>query len=81
MINQNEEQQNASDIEARRKDNEKESEEARRLAHEQQQRDIASGQKPVATSIADSIKSKLSREEFSVFTDENGNQISPDRSS
>ena len=53
------------------------SEEARRLAFEQQERDRLAGQKPVLSSVADSIKGKLEREDFKVAVDENGNQVPP----
>lgn len=46
------------------KDNEKASMEAREQAAEQIQRDRESGQKPIITSVADSIKEKLQNEEF-----------------
>lgn len=79
MDNQNEQQTNAADIESKRKENERETEEAHRLAAEQQQRDIAAGQKPVVNAVADILKSKLERNEFSVYTDENGNVVPPAR--
>ncbi len=44
-------------------ENAKASSEAQRLAYEQQQRDIANGQRPVTAEVADSIGQKL-REKF-----------------
>jgi len=58
-------------------ENRKATEEAYLLAREQEERDRLAGKKPVLSSVADSIKGKLEREEFSVAVDENGNPVSP----
>ena len=57
-------------------ENRKATDEAHRLAREQEERDQLGGKKPILSSIADSIKSKLERDEFSVALDEQGNQVS-----
>ena len=74
MTNQNEPQKTKEQI---AEENRKASEEAHRLAFEQEERDRLAGKKPIISSVADSIKGKLEREEFSVAVDENGNPISP----
>jgi len=58
-------------------ENRKATEEAYLLAREQEERDRLAGKKPVLSSVADSIKGKLEREEFSVAVDENGNPVPP----
>lgn len=51
--------------EERAEENRKASAEAMRLATEQQQRDIESGQKPVASEVAEGLKKRLEQEDFS----------------
>lgn len=58
-------------------ENKKATEEAHQLAKEQQERDRINGVKPVVESVADSIKSKLEREEFVIAVDDDGNQVNP----
>lgn len=60
------------------KENEEASKEAVRLAREQADRD-AINQKPVITSIADSIKGKLERDEFMVNVDDETGEHIPAR--
>lgn len=80
MSNQNDGQNlSEEEIKERREENARATEEAHKLARERQQQDIESGVKPTASTVAESIKAKLQREEFSVFTDENGNQVPPAR--
>ena len=74
MANQNEPQKTKEQI---AEENRKASEEAYILAREQEERDRLAGKKPILSSVADSIKGKLEREEFSVAVDENGNPVSP----
>ena len=74
MTNQNEPQKTKEQI---TEENRRASEEAYRLAFEQEERDRLAGKKPILSSVADSIKGKLEREEFSVAVDENGNPVSP----
>ena len=74
MTNQNEPQKTKEQI---AEENRKASEEAHRLAFEQEERDHLAGKKPIISSVADSIKGKLEREEFKVALDENGNQVPP----
>ena len=74
MTNQNEPQKTKEQI---AEENRKASEEAYILAREQEERDRLAGKKPILSSVADSIKGKLEREEFSVAVDENGNPVSP----
>jgi len=74
MTNQNEPQKTKEQI---AEENRKASEEAYLLAREQEERDRLAGKKPILSSVADSIKGKLEREEFSVAVDENGNPVSP----
>lgn len=61
------------------KENEEASKEAQRQAQEQLRRDIESGKTPGAagalTDVANMVKGKLEREEFSVAVDEHGNHI------
>jgi len=45
--------------EKRGEENKKESDEAMRLAHDQQERDRLAGQRPVTAEVADSIAEKL----------------------
>lgn len=59
------------------KENERETIQAQQMASEQRQRDAASGVKPVLSSIAESVKAKLERDEFSVAVDESGHQVPP----
>ena len=79
MSNENGQQPTPGEIDERRKANEQETAEAHKLAAEQQRRDIEGGQKPVVTSIADSIKGKLERDDYSVFTNEDGQPVPPAR--
>jgi hypothetical protein len=58
-------------------ENRKASAEAHQLAMEQEERDRLAGKKPIISSVAESIKGKLEREEFKVALDENGNQVPP----
>jgi hypothetical protein len=58
-------------------ENRKASAEAHQLAMEQEERDRLAGKKPIIPTIAEAIKGKLEREEFSVALDEQGNQIPP----
>ena len=74
MTNQNEPQKTKEQI---AEENRKASEEAYILAREQEERDRLAGKKPVLASVADSIKGKLEREEFSVAVDENGKRVPP----
>jgi len=74
MTNQNEPQKTKEQI---AEENRKASEEAYLLAREQEERDRLAGKKPIISSVADSIKGKLEREEFSVAVDENGKQVPP----
>lgn len=50
-------------------ENRRATEDAYRLAREQQERDIIGGKKPVLSSVADSIRAKLEREEFTAAAD------------
>jgi len=70
MTNTNEDKEKIAE------ENRKTTEEAHRLAFEQEERDRLAGKKPILSSVANSIKGKLEREEFSVAVDENGNQVS-----
>jgi len=72
MTNQNEPQKTKEQI---AEENRKASEEAHRLAFEQEERDRLAGKKPVLTSVADSIKGKLERDEFKVAVDDNGQHV------
>jgi len=74
MTNQNEPQKTKEQI---AEENRKATEEAYLLAREQEERDRLAGKKPVLASVADSIKGKLERDEFSVAVDENEKQVSP----
>jgi hypothetical protein len=69
------------DLEARARQNAAESEEALRQAAEARARAEASGEPTnpaqLQTSIAQRLKKKLEQNEFSVFTDENGNVVEP----
>lgn len=68
-----------ADREKLAKENEEASKEAQRQAQEQIQRDIANGVTPGAagalTSVADMVKKKLERDEFSVAVDEEGRHV------
>lgn len=57
------------------KDNAKASEEAQRLAAEHKARDMEAGgnEKPVQQSVADSVRQKLEREEFSTLPADSSN--------
>ncbi len=56
-------------------ENRQATEEAHRLAREQEERDRLAGKKPILSSIADSIKGKLERDEFSAAVDESGKHV------
>lgn len=58
-------------------DNEKITKDAHRLAAEQEAQDHATGVKPIISSVADKIKDKLERNEFTVAIDEDGNHVAP----
>ena len=72
MTNQNEPQKTKEQIV---EENHKATEEAYQLAFEQEERDRLVGKKPILSSVADSIKGKLERDEFKVAVDDNGQHV------
>jgi hypothetical protein len=74
MTNQNEPQKTKEQL---AQENQRSTDEALRLAREQEERDRLAGIKPIVPSVADSIRKKLETEDFKVAVDENGNQVPP----
>lgn len=56
-------------------ENKKATDEAHRLATEQEERDRLAGKQPIIPTVAESIKKKLEKNEFSVAVDEQGRHV------